>query len=257
MPKNDETVNNPNEDFDRIIDKADRRKRIDNKRQEEEVEKPKKETFRKPFSFLLFRSLKISYVGFWWYVLGTSIPIPLLWIGYGNKTIRYICFALMAVTALRIILHYIIMYFRYLEYRKIFRELPFRIEGWEELVSSANFVKYRFWRHGEIRFYFSTNHDVPEKVIKSLQYLFISEANGNFYFTYDTPTPQEWKAIAENRLKGDINCRVAGAFYHFLTKEMIPFHSKYNCVDKIEILFEKGYFFADPIVTTSSEGTAS
>jgi hypothetical protein len=256
MPENDYTRQKNNEDFDRIIDKADRLKRIDNKRQEEEVEKPKRETFRKPYSFLLFRSLKISYVGFWWLVLGTSIPIPILWIGYGNKTVRYICYALMAVTALRIIIHYIIMYFRYLEYRKIFQELPFKIYGWEELVSSANFVKYRFWRHGEIQFHFS-NNNVPDKVIKSLIYLFISEANSNFYFTYDMPTPQEWKAIAENHLKGDINCRVAGAFYLFLTKELIPFHRKYNCVDKIEILFEKGYFRADPIETTSSEGTAS
>lgn len=257
MSKNNQAGQYNNEDFKRIIDKANHRRRIEDKRLENETEKPPRETFRKPYSFLLFRSLRTTYLSIWWGIIGLSIPIPLLWICERVETIRYIAYILFAAAALRVIFHYINMLFNYLKYVDIFRKLPFRLEGWEDLTSSPNFVKFRFWRHGSIHFYLTKNHTVPEKVLNSLLYLFISEANSNFYETTDMPEPEEWKETPENRLTGDFNCRVAGAFYLFLVKELIPFQRKYHCIDKIEIHFENRYFRADPIETSSSEGTAA
>ena len=204
--------------------------------------------------FLTFRAFNHDPVGLLWFILGISVPVPLLAIGWRVRGLRIACFALAGLLAGRLLVHYALLLAGWLRFRGWRDRLPFAVEGWSEWVTGAHFRNCEWWHRLEVTVEQETAA-IPADVLEALWTIFAREVDGLYYVPDLSDGREPWKADGATA-RGSGNCRVAGALQRLLSGRLAELARAHGGIRAVRIRLTSEPFLVSP-PTQDTVGTAS
>ncbi len=154
-----------------------------------------------------------------------------------------------AVFVIRIILNYIAIFTTYNSYKKFITNPGFTLEGWDTLGSVPNQLSSSYWSYkSSVEVVLRSNiRSEHSKYIKDALFLFITEANGEFYEAEaGGDGRQSWVKNNEFKVEGSSNPAVIGKLYKLLNVYLKSIQNKYNLIDSVIVFFDPNIFEVNP-----------
>jgi hypothetical protein len=190
---------------------------------------------------VIFFSIAVVFLMLW--VVGSDSP---LWVWNGYDMFLMLTIATLALTGLRLLASEVYIYFTFSSFRKWRQQLPYRLEGWEQLADMPHFGKAQYWSlECKIAVEFSAAAKPAEMAFRELAEAFCAKLNRYYYpaFSSDPRTPWSFK---DNELKGSINGAVARLTFRFLKTEMSLLAERYDQLRKITLCVDSNVEKVEP-----------
>lgn len=195
--------------------------------------------------FALVAGAGISFGTIW--LIGTGEP-SWVWKGYDMFMVcTVICFGFLA---LRLVYTEIFALLTFGSFRKWRQRLPYRLEGWQELVDMPHFGKAHWWRREcIIRVDFGKTDTEATQAFRELSNALCRNCNKMYYTAFASDFRSKW-SLNEFELKGSVNGPVARKIYNFLKRDMVLLAKRYGQPGKITIITRGG---VDEVTPESSD----
>jgi hypothetical protein len=144
--------------------------------------------------------------------------------------------------AVRVGIHLLLKIYRFSEFKKWRKTLPFQLKGWETLGSFKNFPRGHYWNYYcslKVNLRSSINQDA-DKLINDALFVFCTEANKAFYeagFGMDGRDKWVEDKTEKFKVKGSANAAVVGDMYLCIHKHLRAIHQNYNNIAGVEVEF--------------------
>jgi hypothetical protein len=161
---------------------------------------------------------------------------------HGQNVYLLATYGTILLFAIRLILQELFLRLSFSTFRKWRQSLPFKLEGWEELVDKPHFGKTKYWLYECcVQFEIGDNYDQQQAqdALALLAKEFCLKANGKFYTPFGSESRRKWH-FEQNKMSGSANGKIAKMLYCFLKKEMILLHDRYKQPIKINIIAKGG-----------------
>jgi hypothetical protein len=180
--------------------------------------------------FALVAGLCITFVTMW--VVGQSDPLW-VWKGYDMCFVCSVAFA--GFLALRLLYTELYAFFTFSRFRKWRKQLPYRLEGWQELVDMPHFGKAHWWRREcTLRVTITSENENVVQGFNDLAALLCRNCNKGYYTAFSSDPRISW-SLDGHQLRGSVNGAVARKIYDFLRKDMTLMAERYGQPVKITI----------------------
>lgn len=238
------------DDLDRLLEKAREENQKAGQRKKQAAQKPRPEVL--PVTpgdderYSVYRRLspaRISVIEFA-LVAGICITFITLWlVGLGNPSwawkgydMFFVCSVITgSILALRLIYTELYALLTFSSFRKWRKNLPYRLEGWQELVDMPHFGKAHWWRREcTIRVTIGSQNENVVQGFHDLAASFCRNCNKVYYTAFSSDPRITW-SLDEHILKGSVNGVVARKIYDFLRKDMTLMAERYGQPVKITI----------------------